>query len=135
MNTITSKFVTLAQLASRYKFTCSFTIQADLGKGTMQFAGTPAYMAPELFQKRQYDEKVDVFAYGTLLWELTNREVPYDGIDAADIRSKVEKDEPLKVAYGADPRITQLIGQCRSANPAERPHFDRILEILSFVVK
>lgn len=26
--------------------------QADLGKGTMQFSGTPAYMAPELFQKR-----------------------------------------------------------------------------------
>lgn len=24
-------------------------IQADLGKGSMQFAGTPTYMAPELF--------------------------------------------------------------------------------------
>jgi len=25
---------------------------ADLGKGSMQFAGTPNYMAPELFKKR-----------------------------------------------------------------------------------
>lgn len=28
---------------------------ADLGKGSMQYAGTPTYMAPELFQKRAYD--------------------------------------------------------------------------------
>lgn len=63
-------------------------------------------MAPELFQKRQYDESVDIFAFGTLLWELVNREVPYDGLDPADIRHKVEKDEPLKVAYGVDQRIS-----------------------------
>lgn len=71
----------------------------------MQFSGTPVYMAPELFQKRLYDETVDVFAYGTLLWELIAREVPYDGLDVADIRAKVEKEEPLKIPYGTDPRI------------------------------
>jgi len=27
-------------------------------------------MAPELFQKKGYDEKVDVWAFGTLLWEI-----------------------------------------------------------------
>lgn len=47
----------------------------------MQFAGTAVYMAPELFQKRSYDETVDVFAFGTMLWELITREVPYDGLD------------------------------------------------------
>lgn len=57
-------------------------------------------MAPELFQKRQYDEKVDVFAFGTLLWEITQREVPYDGLDPADIKSKVEKEEPLRMISG-----------------------------------
>ena len=71
----------------------------------MQFSGTPAYMAPELFQKRMYDETVDVFAYGTLLWELIVREVPYDGLDVSDIRSKVEKEEALKIPYGTDPRL------------------------------
>ena len=47
-------------------------------------------MAPELFQKRQYDESVDVFAFGTMLWELVWREVPNDGLDPVDIRSFVE---------------------------------------------
>ena len=59
----------------------------------MQYAGTPVYMAPELFQKRLYDESVDVFAFGCLLWELICREVPHDGLDPIDIRAKVEKGE------------------------------------------
>jgi serine/threonine protein kinase len=57
----------------------------------MQFAGTPTYMAPELFQKRSYDGGIDVFAFGCVIWEIINREVPYDGLDAADIASKVTK--------------------------------------------
>lgn len=55
---------------------CDFGLarfKADLNTGTMQFAGTPTYMAPELFQKKSYDEKVDVFAFGTMLWELATR--------------------------------------------------------------
>jgi serine/threonine protein kinase len=42
-------------------------------------------MAPELFQKRTYDQSVDVFAFGCLLWEIINREVPLDGLDPSDI--------------------------------------------------
>ena len=90
-------------------------------------------MAPELFQKRQYDEKVDVFAFGTLVWEVLNREVPYDGLDPIDIKIKVEKEEPLK-AVGI-PAINQLISECRQLNIQERPTFDRILEIISLIVK
>ena len=79
----------------------------------MQFAGTPVYMAPELFQKRQYDEKVDVFAFGALLWEIVMREVPFDGLEAADIRVKVEEGEQLKLPYNIDPRVGQLVNECR----------------------
>lgn len=89
----------------------------------MQYAGTPVYMAPELFQKRQYDEKVDVFAFGALLWELAMREVPFDGLDAADIRAKVEKGEHLKLRSNMDPALGQLINQCRDAQSANRPCF------------
>ena len=97
----------------------------------MQYAGTPVYMAPELFQKRQYDETVDVFAFGTLLWELVCREVPYDGLEAVDIRSKVEKGEPLKMAYNVDPRLAQLVGACRSVQASQRPSFDQIVSTLA----
>jgi len=41
-----------------------------LHQGPMQFSGTPAYMSHELFQKKSYDEKVDIFALGTLMFEI-----------------------------------------------------------------
>lgn len=78
------------------------TFQADLGTGTLQYAGTPCYMAPELFQKRQYNEKVDVFAFGTLLWETLERKVPFDGFETPEIRAKVESGEQLRANYGLD---------------------------------
>lgn len=61
----------------------------------MQFSGTPTYMAPELFEKRAYNESVDVFALGTLFFELYAGEVPYHGLDPQDIKTKVLKDSSL----------------------------------------
>jgi 4-hydroxyphenylpyruvate dioxygenase-like putative hemolysin len=43
-----------------------------------------------------------VFAFGTLLWELVERKVPFDGFDAGEIRGKVESGEPLRANYGID---------------------------------
>lgn len=66
----------------------------------MQFSGTPTYMAPELFEKRAYNESVDVFALGTLLYELYAGEIPYHGLEPQDIKSRVLKDStlPFKIA-------------------------------------
>ncbi len=69
------------------------------------------------------------------MWELLCREVPYDGLDPADIRAKVEKEEALKIPYGSDQRIGQLISECRQVNTGNRPSFSRIIEILSSIVK
>lgn len=61
----------------------------------MQFSGTPVYMAQELFQKKSYDETVDVFALGTLLFEIYTGEIPYNGLDPATIKEKLLKDHSL----------------------------------------
>lgn len=61
----------------------------------MQFSGTPIYMAPELFQKKGYDSSIDVFALGTLLYEVYTSEIPYYGLDPSDIKDKVLKDSSL----------------------------------------
>ena len=61
----------------------------------MQFSGTPVYMAQQLFQKKSYDEKVDIFALGTLLFEIYSGEIPYNKLDPADIKAKLLKDSNL----------------------------------------
>lgn len=43
----------------------------------MTFVGTVAWMAPEVIRHELCSEKVDVWSYGVLLWELLTQEKPY----------------------------------------------------------
>ena len=74
----------------------------------MQFSGTPTYMAPELFEKRPYTESVDVFAIGTLIYELYSGEVPYHGLDPADIKVKLLKDSNLPIKMSVKKSVLEL---------------------------
>lgn len=51
--------------------------QIDSLKSTM--CGTWDYMAPEIMQNKPYNEKVDVWALGVLLYELTQGYPPFKG--------------------------------------------------------
>lgn len=77
---------------------CDFGLARNkeaLNQGSMQFSGTPIYMAQELFLKKSYDQSVDIFALGTLLYEIYTGEIPYYGLDATDIKEKILKDPTL----------------------------------------
>jgi serine/threonine protein kinase len=39
--------------------------------------GSPAYVAPEIFLGRSYDESIDIYAFGIVMWEMLNRKIPY----------------------------------------------------------
>ena len=43
----------------------------------MSIAGTPEFMAPEIFASGVYDEKVDIYAFGMCVLELITKKVPY----------------------------------------------------------
>jgi serine/threonine protein kinase len=74
----------------------------------MQFSGTPTYMAQELFLKRSYNQSVDVFALGTLIYEIYTGEVPYHGLDPADIKEKVLKDGNLPNKISVKKSISEI---------------------------
>ena len=43
----------------------------------MTFVGTVAWMAPEVIRHEPYSEKVDVWSYGVVIWELLTQQKPY----------------------------------------------------------
>jgi len=47
---------------------------------TMTFAGTPAYLAPEVLMENQFSKKSDVFAFDLILWSILTRKPPYNDI-------------------------------------------------------
>jgi sterile alpha motif and leucine zipper-containing kinase AZK len=73
---------------------CDFGLarmKSELCTGTMQWAGTPTYMAPELFEKKRYTETVDVFAFGVMLWEVASLEIPHANLDPEDIAHRIRQ--------------------------------------------
>ena len=101
-------------------------LKSELNSGSGQFAGTPCYMAPELFDRKFYDDKVDVFAFGTVIWEIYTQKIPYANCDAMEIKQKVTKGEELYCSSIVPKQIANLIQKCRCVKASDRPSFEEI---------
>ena len=104
----------------------------ELNSGSGQYAGTPCYMAPELFDKKFYDEKIDIFAFGTIVWEIYTQKIPYSNCDVSEIRQKVTKGDELQCSSSVPNEIAELIRKCRKVNPSERPTMEQIQNMSLF---
>ena len=74
-------------------------------------AGTPAYMAPELFHGSGASEKVDVWAAGTLLWELWTGAVPWGHTTSPVqiIYAVAVQHQRLAIPDDCPPQVAQLM--------------------------
>ena len=94
-----------------------------------QNIGTPHWMAPEvLATNTNYSSKVDVYAFGIVLWELATSQTPYKGMDAPQIIAQVlHMDLRPTMPSDINPAMRDLITQCWDRNPDIRPSFDEIV--------
>lgn len=60
--------------------------------------GTPEYLAPEMIMKKGHDEKVDIWAFGILAFELVNGYSPYSEFIAGERGSTTELFNKLTTA-------------------------------------
>lgn len=90
--------------------------------------GTPHWMAPELFESREYTNKVDVYSYGMVIWEMITGTYPFHDLTAVQIAYKVCKENarPEIPTRGVSPAIKKLIISCWSKSPEHRPTFKQI---------
>lgn len=63
--------------------------------------GTPAWMAPELILKKDYDEKVDIWSVGIIALELADGEPPYLRIPPLKAMYMISTQPPARLE---DPR-------------------------------
>ncbi|KRY13917.1 Aurora/IPL1-related protein kinase 2, partial [Trichinella patagoniensis] len=72
-----------------------FGLAADFRKKKKHhtYCGTARYMSPEVIARRAYDEMVDVWALGILLYQFLVGNVPFDGSTNQEVTSNVRNRE------------------------------------------
>jgi serine/threonine protein kinase len=86
-------------------------------------------MAPEIMRGESYDESSDVYSYGTILWELFNKEIPWNGQSMIDLIDQVGyQQKPLRLKNAKKTIFAELIEKCLQWKREMRPSFKEILD-------
>jgi eukaryotic-like serine/threonine-protein kinase len=84
--------------------------------------GTAAYMSPEQARGRPVDARADIWAFGTVLFEMLAGRRPFDGEDIVDVLGAVVRLEPdwARLPATVPPRIVSVIRACLQKNVRQR---------------
>jgi serine/threonine protein kinase len=91
--------------------------------GLSAAVGTPDYMAPEQIGGRRGDERTDVYAVGTLLYEMLTGHLPYAAPNPHALMRAKTNDEPRPPSYylpSIDPALEAVILRAMARTPRDR---------------
>jgi len=99
--------------------------------------GTVTYMPPELFSLSgcSLTKKVDVYAFGVILWQLCTGQQPFDGLQPTQVVVMVAQGATLEMPDAVPHAISETFNLCVTRKPSLRPGFDRILPDLLKLAK
>jgi len=97
------------------------SISAETEKGTI--AGTAAYMSPEQAEGRPIDARSDIFAFGSVLYEMVTGRRAFQGDSHISTVAAVLKEEPRppsQLASDIPPGLERAIQRCLRKDTARR---------------
>ncbi|KAI9310786.1 kinase-like domain-containing protein [Dichotomocladium elegans] len=114
----------------------------DMGTAEMRMGkkytviGTPEFMAPEMYEEHGYNEKVDIYAFGMCLLEMTTVEYPYgECTNPAQVYKKVTAGiKPASLAKVQNHDVLGVIENCLGPEE-ERMSAQQILEYTFFAIE
>src|SRR5208283_5949710 len=97
------------------------TMQANTEPGRVM--GTAGYMSPEQVRGKPADHRSDIFAFGSILYEMLSGQRAFRGESPADTMSAILKEEPSELsetARNVPPALERMVRHCLEKNPAQR---------------
>ncbi len=84
--------------------------------------GTPTYMAPEQARGKRVDKRVDVWAFGCVLYECLTGKRAFAGESVSDVLAAVIEREPdmTRLPAATPPRVRELLARCFAKDPRAR---------------
>ena len=96
--------------------------------------GTPDYMAPEQIEGQRGDQRTDVYALGTIMYEMLVGKMPFTGDNNMAIMAQhLNGTAPRldRVNTSISPQLAAIVATCLARNPDDRyPDMTALIEIL-----
>jgi serine/threonine protein kinase/Tol biopolymer transport system component len=106
------------------------TLSMPGGKLTSEgtIVGTLHYMAPEQLEGRTSDARTDIFAFGTLLFEMATGKKAFEGQSQASLIASILTSEPPPISSARPPdgvgllppALDHIVDRCLAKNPDDR---------------
>jgi Tol biopolymer transport system component len=113
----------VAEPAALGTSTISFEERTLTDDGTI--VGTFQYMAPEQLQGKDADVRTDIFAFGTLLYEMATGRKAFDGSTQAGLIASILTEAPPSVSQARGdgdlpPALDHVVERCLAKDPDDR---------------
>ncbi|KAL3184320.1 hypothetical protein MRX96_022934 [Rhipicephalus microplus] len=88
--------------------------------------GSPLYMAPEMLLSDQYDNKVDLWSVGIIMYECLFGSAPYASPTFEEVAAKIRTEKPIQLPQGASVSdcCADLLLKLLQRNPEKRIGFE-----------
>src|SRR5690606_29119022 len=86
--------------------------------------GSPAYMAPELWEGSPATVQSDLYSFGVMLYQMLSGRLPIEAPNAKAflVKLKEEKPTPIRTQRKDTPwNLALLVGRCMDHDPDKRP--------------
>jgi serine/threonine protein kinase len=76
----------------------------------------------KIFNSEGYNEKVDVYSFAIILWELLTSKTPYSGKSEPEVIMGVaQRGLRPEIPLNSPPDFRELLEECWSSDPEKRP--------------
>jgi len=99
------------------------------------FAGTIAWMAPELFAQKPATPASDIFSVAVTFWEIASRQVPYEAHKEQSMIKIVSEGHRENIPLTCPKDIADLITESWDQDPTKRPTAGKLLARLSMLAE
>ncbi len=98
------------------------TTDSVLSTEAGRLLGTPTYMAPEQARGKPIDRRVDIWAFGCVLYECLTAKRAFAGDTLTDVFAAVLEREPdwTRLPAATPPRVRELLERCFAKDPRAR---------------
>ena len=101
-----------------------FGLAVRTSEGAADFAGTPAYMAPEQFEGGAVSVRSDLYSLGLILYEVHTGRRPFEATSIAEWKSRHTQSAPMLPSdreLTLDETVERAILRCLEKDPLRRP--------------